>query len=137
MKATKSKFSHTAIYIEIWNKPFVIDAQKDGVNVRPYAEWEKEYNYKIEVRRAPFAIDEKNFSLKATTKVGNTAYDFVGLLVKQPFELITGKWRVKKDENDKMYCSEYVAWCYGIKESYRMSPQDLYEWQLKNHFYEI
>jgi hypothetical protein len=67
-------------------------------------------------------------------KVGVTAYDFESLILRQPLELITGKWREKSDKETRMYCSEYVAWVYGVKESYRMSPQDFYEWQIKNRF---
>jgi hypothetical protein len=35
-----------------------------------------------------------------------------------------------------MYCSEFVAWVWGAKENYRMSPRDLYEWCLVNNFVE-
>lgn len=33
--------------------------------------------------------------------------------------------------------SNGVAWCYGINESYRMSPEDLLQWCNKNKFIEI
>jgi hypothetical protein len=36
-----------------------------------------------------------------------------------------------------MYCSEYVAWVYGVEKAYRFSPQDLYDWCKSNFFYEI
>lgn len=137
MKATKSKVSHSALFIEIWGKPYIIDAQKDGVNLRPFDEWVKMYNYKYIVHRYPNEFDRKEFALKAMTKIGNTAYDFEGLLIKQPIELLTGKYRRKGNEENKMYCSEYVAWCYGINESYRMSPEDLLQWCNKNKFIEI
>ncbi len=137
MKATKSSVSHSALFIEIWDKPYIIDAQKDGVNLRPFDEWVKKYNYKYIVHRYPNQFDKKEFSLKAMTKIGNTAYDFEGLLIKQPIELLTGKYRRKGNEEEKMYCSEYVAWCYGINESYRMSPEDLFQWCNKNKFITI
>ena len=137
MKATKSKVSHSALFIEIWGKPYIIDAQKDGVNLRPFDEWVKMYNYKYVVHRYPNDFNRKEFALKAMTKIGNTAYDFEGLLIKQPIELLTGKYRRKGNEENKMYCSEYVAWCYGINESYRMSPEDLLQWCNKSKFIEI
>lgn len=40
-KATKSKFSHSAVFIEIWGQPYILDAQIDGVNVRPLNDWLK------------------------------------------------------------------------------------------------
>ena len=128
--ATKSQFNHTAIFVEIWGQPYIIDAQENGVNVKSFEEWTNEYKYSYIVTRAPFTIDEKAFSLKALSKVGTTAYDFEGLLIKQPIELLTGKWKKKKarHEEDKMYCSEYVAWCYGLDDSYRTSPADFLQY---------
>ena len=135
-KFTKSEFSHAGIYVEVWGKPYIIDSQKDGTNLRPFDEWVKMYNYKYRVFRSSNLVNEKTFAERALSKCGNTAYDFEGLIIRQPWELLTGNYRKPKD-NEKMYCSEFVAWCYGVKESYRMSPQDLYEWIRKNYFYEI
>ena len=136
-KATKSQFSHTALFIEIWGEPYVIDAQKDGVNLRPWNEWMKVYDYEITAHRSSDLVNEKTFAQRALTKVGHTAYDFEGLLVRQPVELLTGEWVEKGNKERKMYCSEYVAWVYGIEKAFRFSPQDLYEWCKSNHFYEI
>jgi uncharacterized protein YycO len=136
-KFTKSQFSHTALFIEIWGQPYIIDAQKDGVNVRPWNEWVKEYNYKIVAHRSQDTIDSHALSKRALTKVGHTAYDIESLLFRQPLKLLTGKWDIKKDEDNKMYCSEYVAWVYGVEKSYRMSPEDVYQWCLINNFKEV
>lgn len=136
-KFTKSKFSHSALFIEIWGQPYIIDAQKDGVNVRPWNDWCDTYNYNIEAQRSPNVIDYVEFSKRAMTKVGHTAYDIEGLVLKQPIELLTGQWNRKKNEDDKMYCSEYVAWVYAVEKSYRMSPEDLYQWCLSNSFITI
>lgn len=138
MKSTKSKFSHTAIVLVVWGQVYIIDAQSNGVTPKPFEEWQKKYKYTIEVRRAPFPIDEQAFYKKAMSKSGLTAYDWEGLLIKQPWKLITGSWRHKGEkEDDKMYCSEFGAWCFDVVESYRMSPQDFYVWQLKNKFLKI
>ena len=135
-KFTKSEFSHSALFIEIWGQPYIIDAQKDGVNVRPLHEWQEMYNYDILVHRSSDLVNEKTFAQRALTKVGHTAYDFEGLVLRQPVELLTGKWVEKGDTTKRMYCSEYVAWVYGIEKAYRFSPQDLYEWCKNNYFYE-
>lgn len=138
-RLTKSEFSHTAIFIEIWNKPYIIDAQKDGVNIRPFNEWVVDYNYTFKVHRSPNFVNESTFAIRAMSKCGTTAYDLEGLLLKQPFEILTGKWKNRgiRKECDKMYCSEYVAWCYGWEDCYRMSPRDVYEKCLKEGFIEI
>lgn len=134
---TKSKFSHSALFIEIWGQPYIIDAQKDGVNVRPWVEWCNEYNYSIHVHRSPNVIDYVEMSKRAMTKVGHTAYDIESLLIKHPWQLITGQWNRDRNEDDKMFCSEYVAWVYAVERSYRMSPQDLFQWCTANSFITI
>lgn len=136
-KFTKSKFNHSALFIEIWGQPYVIDAQADGVNVRPWNDWVDKYGYKVLVHRSPNDIDHKELAMRALTKVGHTGYDFEGLILKQPIELLTNTWRQKTDETQRMYCSEYVAWVYAISRSYRMSPQDLLEWCTMNNFIEV
>jgi len=136
-KATKSKFSHSAVFIEIWGQPYILDAQIDGVNVRPLNDWLKKYNYNITVHRSSNLVNEKTFAQRALTKVGHTAYDFESLLIRQPIELLTGKWVEKGDTTKAMYCSEYIAWIYGVEKAYRFSPQDLYDWCKANFFYEI
>lgn len=129
-KFTKSKFSHTALYIEIWDQPYVIDAQKDGVNVRPFKDWMDKYNYSFVVSRDTTLSEyhTKQLSKRALLKTGHTAYDLESLLLRQPWKLLTGKWKTAKNEEEKMYCSEFVAWVYEIPNYYKMSPEDLYDW---------
>lgn len=134
---TRSKFSHSALFIEIWGQPYIIDAQADGVNVRPFDEWQKKYDYDFLVHRISGELDREALSKRAMTKVGNTAYDIEGLVVRQPIKLITDKWKEKGDTTERMYCSEFVAWVYGVERSYRMSPEDLYLWCKLNQFHEI
>jgi hypothetical protein len=135
--ATDSEFSHVALYVEVWGVPFVIDAQKDGIQFRMYDQWQNEYGYKVRAFRAPYAIDPKAISLRAATKAGFTAYDFPSLLLRHPIALLSGKWQERNDSEDMMTCSEFVAWVYAIQRSYRMSPQDLFDWVLLNKFIEI
>ena len=135
---TKSKFSHSAMFIEIWGQPYIIDAQKDGVNVRPFDVWKEKYDYTFKVYRSTKEIDHRTLALRALTKVGNTGYDFESLLIKHPITLITNtSWKLGKDEYNRMTCSEYVAWVYGVERSYRISPEDLYNWCVINGFYEV
>lgn len=134
-KFTKSKFSHSALFIEIWGQAYIIDAQNDGVNLRPFSEWQKTYGYDFVIHRPNKGFDEKELSIRALTKVGNTAYDFESLILKHPWTIITNSsWRLKKDPYERMTCSEFVAWVFGTERSYRISPEDLHNWCLINNF---
>lgn len=137
MTFTKSNFSHSAFYLEIYGKGYIIDAQSKGVNLISFEKWKEKWKYKYIVTRPNFPISEKFISVRAMSRAGNTAYDFESLLLRKPIDLITGKWHTRYNEDEKMYCSEYIAWIYNAKESYRMSPKDLYNWCLKNNFVEV
>jgi len=136
MWATKSTISHTALFIEIWGQPYIIEAQRNGVNVKPWDAWRTKYGYEFLIHRSNDTFLQakiKRFSVRAMSKVGTTGYDFTSLLIRHPWRLITGKWRKRKFEHDKMYCSEYVAWTHGIEHFYRMTPSDLFEYcKMKN-----
>lgn len=134
MRFTKSSWSHTAIFIEIWGQPYIIEAQNNGVNVKPFEEWVKKYGYYYEVSRSPFEFDAKKFSIYAMSKVGTTGYDFLSLIVRQPWRIVSGSYKVRKDEYEKMYCSEYAMWSHGIEKAYRMSPQDVWDYCEANNW---
>jgi hypothetical protein len=134
MWATKADVSHTAIYVEIWGQPCVIDSQKDGTNIRPFEEWVKEYNYDFTISRK-IEINEIDIAKKALTKVGFTGYDFESLLIRQPLKILFGTWRNKKNEGERMYCSEFVAWVHSIPNYTRLSPKDVKEYCDKSKEY--
>jgi hypothetical protein len=125
-KATRSKFNHSALIIEIWEQIYIVDSQKDGTQVRPFCVWQKKYGYRYEISR-PAEINKKEFSKKALSRT-DTGYDFSSLLIRGPWKLLTGRWKKKKNEFDKMYCSEFVAFCHEIEYDSIMSPQDLWEY---------
>lgn len=137
MKVTRSRFSHAALYIEQWGIPSVMDAQNDGINSRPFLAWDNKYQYDIRVFRHPEGVIEKAICMRAATKTGVTAYDFVSFILRYPIKLITGKWRQKKNFDSAMTCSEFVAWVYGVEKPYTFTPEDLYNWCLMNKFVEI
>lgn len=135
--ATKSQFSHSALFVMVWGMPYIIDSQNEGTNLRPFDEWVSKYKYTYIVHRAPWEITERDLAIRALSKVGHTGYDFEGLILKQPWSLITGNYKKKRNEEERMYCSEYVSWVYGISESYRMTPQDLYDWTTEKKFIDV
>jgi len=134
---THSNITHTAMFIEVWGQPFVIEAQAKGVYIIPLKEWENKWKYKYSVYRSKDALNEKDFAVKAMSKLGHTAYDFESFLFRMPVKLITGNHKQKKNEDDKMFCSEFVAWCYGIVGAYRMTPIDLYNYCIEMNFEKI
>jgi uncharacterized protein YycO len=123
--------SHAGIIIECWGQPYVVDAQANGVNPKPFDAWMKEYNYKVRVLRTNKDFDSKALSIKAFSRVGLTGYDYISLLLKSPWYWLTGRWKKVKNSEDKMYCSEYVAWCLDIDEEHKMNPQQLYVYLLR------
>jgi hypothetical protein len=137
MFATKSKTSHTAIFIEIWGKPCVIEAQNNGVNIKTWDSWVKKYNYKVKIHRNPNLKDQKEFSHRVMSVAGVTGYDYSTLIFRKPFELITGKWRKKNNEHERMVCSEFAMWAHQIDQSYKMSPQEVFEFCVNNNWEQI
>ena len=133
MKATKSTFSHSALYIPSWEQHGVIDSQKDGTNWRPWNEWRGEYEYNYIVFRPIFDFNEKEIAIKAFSKAGNTGYDFISFIFRQPWKLITGSWRNRGNkEKDKMICSEYTSWVWDLPNWWKLTPQDQYEYLSKS-----
>jgi hypothetical protein len=138
MGITKSKRSHAAVFVEIWGNPYIVDAQRNGINPKPLQEWMDEYGYSFDVYRPPagFIEDEKAFCIRAFSKVGLTGYGFVDLIIRHPWRALTGEWK-EKNPYDKMTCGEYTLWTYGVEKAYRMNPGEVEEWCIQNNFTKV
>lgn len=138
MKVDKSEYSHSAIFVTIHGKPFVIDSQRDGTNLRPFDEWIEKYNYAFKVDRdmsMSYNTTQERLAI-AFAYVGHTGYDIESLFIRQPIKIITGKWRDRGNkEDDKLYCSEYVATVHQHPLAERMSPKDLEKYCRSNPKY--
>jgi hypothetical protein len=138
MRFTKSNWSHTALAIRIEGKLFIVDAQRDGLNLRPFEAWQAKYDYNILVCRtmkANWNYSKSYIKERAMGKIGVTAYDFESLFIRYPWKLLTGKWKNRgSKEDDRMYCSEFVAWSYSVPNWFEMSPKLVYEWCVQNGF---
>lgn len=138
MRFTKSKWSHTALAIRIEGKLFVIDAQRDGLNLRPFDAWHAKYEYKILVCRSTsdwYSDTQSKVKKRALDRIGVTLYDFESLFLRYPWKLLTGKWKNRgSKEDDRFYCSEFVAWAYSVPNWFEMSPQLVYDWSMENGF---
>ena len=125
--ATKSKWTHTAQYFEVQGIAGIIEAQMDGINWKPLVEWQKKYGYEFIVYRRDRLIKVDWLYDRAFSKAGCTGYDFVSFVLRQPWKLVTGKWKYKGDyrEVKRMICSEYTAWIYDIKGWWKLTPDDV------------
>ncbi len=130
-----TRWTHVAQCVDIWGETYIVDAQKNGVNPRPFKEWMKEFGYDFQIVRPKSQFFRSpTFYKIALSKVGSTKYDFASLLLWQPLYIITGKWRGKQHNRatGRMYCSEYIGWLHSMPEWWKMSPQDVADWMKKS-----
>lgn len=136
---TKSWSGHTAMIIDIWSEKMVVES--DGLNVRllPYKEWAKD-SLIIITRNELTEFQKRHLSIVAISKQGYTGYDFIGIIHQLIFQL-SGQWigRTGDNASKKMYCSEYIAWCYNevlriYPNWFKIAPSDLYN---DNKFFQI
>jgi hypothetical protein len=133
-KATKSEITHTAVFIWVWGELCVIEAQRKGVNLITFDNWQRKYNYDFIATRKQVQVDEKEYSKKAMKFLAVTGYDFALLCLKFPFSilasLITGKEFVPKmgpKESNKMTCTELIATLRGLENPHEYSPNKYFE----------
>ncbi len=139
-KFTHSKFTHTAIVVIIEDQTYIVEMQKNGCETKTYENWVIDYGYDYVVTRS----DNPPSRIKILSKSGTTNYDFALLALRFPFRLlqsaITGKrFKVEREkkEDNRMTCSEFVAWCYGWDDPQNYSPKDVYEKSKKEGFKEL
>jgi hypothetical protein len=129
---TNSFWSHTGIFIWVYGTLCVAEADPK-VKITPFREWCKDKIIKVSQCRLPIPISENRIANIILSKQGFTNYDFSSLLFFQPIYQLTGIWlgrTYKKKADTKLYCSEYVAWCYNqyngmFIDYYKISPSDL------------
>lgn len=140
-KVTKSTYSHSAIVAIVRGKLGVIEAQANGINWKPFDAWQEKYGYDFIVyRKRNYTKIEIDFMLdKAFSKAGHTGYDFFSFVIRQPFKLITGKFKYRGEyrEVKRMICSEFVAWCYDMPNWWKMTPDDNKKFMDSNRNYYI
>lgn len=130
---TKGKWSHTALFATVWGISGVIEAQANGVNWKQLEIWADKWKYEYVVFRHCSAFDEKELLTKAFSKCGETKYDFWTFLFRIPKKIITGKWKDRGEkEDDKMICSEFTGWVWGIPNNESMTPQQQFDYLRKS-----
>ena len=129
MFVTRGKWSHTALYTEVWGQPGIIEAQRNGVNFKLWDVWESKWGYTYKVYRYNFDFNEKGLMIKAFSKCGETKYDFWKFLFRIPRKMFFGKWKDKGEkEDDKLICSAFTGWVWDLPGWESMTPdsQDKY-----------
>jgi hypothetical protein len=128
-KVSKSDWSHCAVAVSVWGRTFVSEALATGIVLRPLEEWPRGCN--VCVMRPKEAINEKDWCIRALSKVGHTGYDYGSLFWYQLIYQLTGHWvgrtAASKKADQKLYCSEYAGWLYKeqFPEWWRMSPSQI------------
>jgi len=147
-RATGSVYSHTSQSVWIDDDLFMIEAQKEGVILLPFAVWVRKYNYDYTIFRDPFCYDEKNWTKNAFRYLGKP-YDKKGLahgLFKNAFKIIVEKFTsrtvaedmpLKYRNNGYFWCSEFTMKLIGVKNPEDYSPKMVYKYCLRNNFIKI
>jgi hypothetical protein len=120
-----TRYNHVGVIISNWGKLFLNEADEKGIVAVPIEERLKNKEYVV--LRCIHPIIERDFAIKANSYLGSK-YDFLSLFVYYPIYLLTGKWieptRSRNDQR-KLFCSEYVALLYDIPNWWKVNPKDI------------
>lgn len=137
--ATQSEFSHVAHFRLINGKPYIVDAQKNGLTAKPWDAWVNKFNYRFVVLREPnlTALKLANYEEREFDLLG-TRYDYESLGFRHPKKIITNilnrfrkkqkdGWKERTDEQEvkRLYCSEHIATVRGFAEK-QLTPQEVF-----------
>lgn len=112
-KVTKSWSGHTAMIVWVFGEPMVYESDEGHVRPITYKQWAKDAE--IVITRFEMSNRKRRKLAKISTSQLGKEYDFKGTIIDQFILQIRGKWYGYTGDNaeDKMYCSEYIAWCYN------------------------
>lgn len=140
LKATGGEWSHTAQVIKVNDDLMIFDAQEGGCMARTFDKWKHEFNYNYKVFRNPKQniVDLSDWFLQFS----GVKYDKKGLAVglgKSFFKNLfntNSRMKTKYRNNGLFWCSELTMKPY-VQDPEQYAPQDVYEWLIKNKWYEI
>ncbi len=127
-KATNSKYSHTAIAIEIWGRMYIVDMQRKGVELNTLEEWKSKWRYEYIIYRNINASQEyKSIAKRAISIVGRKVkYDLFTFIFRIPWKLITKKYKFNGEdlETKRLICSQLTGWVWKMDKWWEMTPDD-------------
>jgi len=125
---TRFKWHHSAfLYINDKGERVILESDIDGVVSVDYKDWAK--NKEIAVHLLPANVDKQTVYNRAISRLGNTKYDFRGLLFHHLVNETLGIWIGPKKPGkayERFTCSEYVAWCTEMTDAYKVTPEQIY-----------
>lgn len=131
-EVTGVNYNHAKVVVGNWNKLMLNEAKAFGVIARPIEDSLNQYKTKIAILRPKAPIIERDFCIRANSKLG-VPYDYRNLFIDQIQFRETGVWKglTGVESEKKMECAEYVAWCHGLPEAWKYSIRELL---LSNYF---
>lgn len=137
---TNSYYNHIDIVVEVLGEKWVMGAVAGGFIPHTRLEdWLAQYP-----KRREFAVLRYDWSeLKEADvyqhlrQLAGNKYDWNGTLgdgfidaIKSKFFKKEHNWNKRKQNADKVNCSEGIAYVFDMPESYKAIPKDIYEYQL-------
>lgn len=118
------KYNHVEIVVRNWDIPFVNGAIFNGIISRQAIDELSGKQIRVVRRKEP--IVERDFCVRANSRIGTTKYDFAGLLFHQLVYQLTNMrlWIGRSEEkaDNRMACYEYAAWCYKDIDWWKADP---------------
>lgn len=124
-KFTKSEYNHVGVVVSNWDQLFLNEAIGHGIVTSLLSDRLKGRQGEYIVLRSFKKINEKEFCVKANSLLGKK-YDKKSLLIYFPFYILFKRWAgsTEEQQDDKMTCSQYAAWCHNIEDFSLVAPVD-------------
>lgn len=128
-KCLRFHWHHSAfLRIDDDGRMTIMESDIDGVVETPFEEWAMEKEVTVHAL-GPKSPTEAEVLEKIITRVGNTPYDFRGLLIHHVINQAFGIW-IGPTKPGKAYerftCGEYICWGAGWPLAYKATPKDVY-----------
>lgn len=140
---TKYGYNHVGVIVCDWHIPMLNESVGSGVKTTPALRRLKGKKIKV-LRFDPLrsavnypALVEAEFAVRANSLLGVAKYDYMVLFVYQLIKQVTGKWLKKHQDDTRMVCSEYAAWCHEtLFDNWdQVAPDDFEETGLFDNVY--
>jgi hypothetical protein len=123
---TKCQYNHCGIIVSSWCTFMINEAKGYGIVTSPANRYLQRNKTKILILRFSPQPSERAICTRANSKLA-TKYDRSNLVIHQVILRTLGIWigRTEKAAENKMVCSEYVAWCFELEEWWLYSAAEI------------